>query len=254
MPPTLSSLSAVAKGAYKVFDKYPVTRGMVAYAILWPAGNLLQQTLDGSRSSLDLLELLRYGVYGSCITAPLIHNWIRVLSNFIPGGKLRHALAKGYVDQLVFAPINISQFYLGMALLEGKPLEENLSEWEKKILPTWMISLSIWPILHTLNFTLVPEKNRVMAISLGSFLWMVFLSYMHHTRSDELPERLTTRRIHYDYVSGPREAIGSMVNNQQVLPSPIAKNTPWKFAFQTAHCYHADVSNSAETCKDTKSR
>ncbi|XP_064104611.1 mpv17-like protein [Macrobrachium nipponense] len=236
MPTALAALSTVAKGAYKVFDKYPVTRGMVAYALLWPAGNLLQQSLDGSRTSLDLLEVLRYGAYGSCITAPLIHKWIKVLSSLIPGSRLRHALAKGYVDQLVFAPFNISQFYLGMALLEGKPLEENLSEWEKKMLPTWMISLSIWPILHTLNFALVPERNRVMMISLGSFLWMVFLSYMHHTRSDELPERLTTRRIHYDYESGPREARG--FSNQQGLPSPPSKSTMWKYVFQTAHCYN----------------
>lgn len=221
MPASLAAVSKVAQGVKKVIEKYPVTRGMVTYAILWPSGNLLQQVLDESRTNLDFLEAFRYGIYGSCITAPLLYKWIKALSSLLPGTTLKHAIAKGYIDQLVFAPLNITQFYLGMSLLEGKSLEESLEEWDSKILPTWMISLSIWPLIQTINFSLVPEKNRVMAISLGSFVWMVFLSYMHHTRADELPEHLSCRRVHYDYKHGPapREALESLVAVQKMLHS-----------------------------------
>ena len=70
------------------------------------------------------------------------------------------------------------------------------------------ISLSVWPLIQSINFSLVPAKNRVMAISCGSFLWMVFLSYMQHTKADDLPQGLSTRRVHYDYHDGPREVFG----------------------------------------------
>ncbi|MPC07663.1 hypothetical protein E2C01_000228 [Portunus trituberculatus] len=88
---------------------------MVTYSILWPSGNLLQQGLDGSREEWDFKEAARYGLYGSL----------------------------GYVDQLVFAPFNISQFFLGMSLVEGRPLDEALDEWDQKFLSTWMVSATL---------------------------------------------------------------------------------------------------------------
>lgn len=29
--------------------KYPLARGMLAYSITWPTGNIIQQTMDGKR-------------------------------------------------------------------------------------------------------------------------------------------------------------------------------------------------------------
>ncbi|KAG0712068.1 PXMP2/4 family protein 4 [Chionoecetes opilio] len=208
MPINLSAVASLVKSLRQVADRYPVTRGMVTYAILWPSGNLLQQTLDKSRDWWDLREAARYGLYGSLITAPLLHHWLQLLTRLLPGASLSQAVAKGYIDQLVFAPFNISQFFVGMSLLEGHPMDEALEEWSRKFLSTWMISLSVWPLIQSLNFGLVPAKNRVMAMSLGSFLWMVFISYMQHTRADDLPEGLSQRRVHYDYHDGPTELFG----------------------------------------------
>ncbi|KAK8391009.1 hypothetical protein O3P69_016986 [Scylla paramamosain] len=208
MPATLSVFASLVKSFRQVVDRYPVTRGMVTYSILWPSGNLLQQGLDGSREVWDFREAARYGLYGSLVTAPLIHYWLQLLNRFLPGASFYHAFAKGYVDQLVFAPFNISQFFLGMSLVEGRPLDEALDEWDRKFFSTWMISLSVWPLIQSINFSLVPAKNRVMAISCGSFLWMVFLSYMQHTKADDLPQGLSKRRVHYDYHEGPREVFG----------------------------------------------
>ncbi|KAG7174369.1 Mpv17-like 1 [Homarus americanus] len=205
-----------------------------------------KQAVDGSRTSYDLLEALRYGVYGSCLTAPLLYKWIKVLCYFIPGTTLRHAIAKGYVDQLVFAPLNISQFYLGMSLLEGRPLEETVQEWQDKMLPTWMISLSIWPVIQTLNFSMVPEKNRVMAISCGSFLWMIFLSYMHHTKAEELPEELTTRRVHYDYKHGQREVLEFLVAGHKFDHTAAAKVWSGSVFPVTAHCSPSNTQPQGE--------
>ncbi|KAK4299545.1 hypothetical protein Pmani_028175 [Petrolisthes manimaculis] len=236
MPATLSVLTSVVKSCCKVVDRYPVTRGMATYLVLWPTGNLVQQAMDGTREEWDFQEAGRYGLYGAFITAPLLHTWLKVLTRLIPGSAFTQALAKGYVDQLVFAPVNISQFFLGMALLEGRPPEEALNECQQKLLPTWMISLSIWPILQTLNFSLVPEKNRVMAISCGSFLWLVFLSYMHHTRAQDLPQGLLSRQVHYDYKHGSSES--SCVRLGSVDFSTSDTQQGWKKAMlpMTALC------------------
>lgn len=36
----------------------------------------------------------------------------------------------------------------------------------------------IWPAVSTFNFAIVPEKNRVVFISVCSLLWTCFLAYM----------------------------------------------------------------------------
>lgn len=38
--------------------------------------------------------------------------------------------------------------------------------------------MCIWPAVSTLNFALIPEKNRVVFISVCSLLWTCFLAYM----------------------------------------------------------------------------
>lgn len=208
MPTTLSVFGSLVKSLRKVADRYPVTRGMITYTLLWPSGNLLQQALDDSREWWDLREAARYGLYGGLVTAPLLYHWLQLLARLVPGASFSQALAKGFVDQLVFAPVNISQFFVGMSLLEGRQLEEALDEWGRKFPSTWMISLSVWPLVQCLNFSLVPAKNRVMFVSCGSFLWMAFLSYMQHTDADDLPEGLSIRRVHYDYHDGPGDMFG----------------------------------------------
>lgn len=38
--------------------------------------------------------------------------------------------------------------------------------------------MCIWPAVSTFNFAIVPEKNRVVFISVCSLLWTCFLAYM----------------------------------------------------------------------------
>ena len=37
-----------------------------------------------------------------------------------------------------------------------------------------------WPFVQTLNFAFIAEKNRVVVVSIASFIWAVYLSYAHH--------------------------------------------------------------------------
>lgn len=32
-----------------VLNKHPIVKGMLAYSITWPTGNIIQQTMDGKR-------------------------------------------------------------------------------------------------------------------------------------------------------------------------------------------------------------
>ncbi|KAG7155079.1 PXMP2/4 family protein 4-like [Homarus americanus] len=49
------------------------------------------------------------------------------------------------------------------------------------------VGVCFWPVVQTINFAYVAEKNRVVVVSMASFLWTIFLSYMHHLDQESLP-------------------------------------------------------------------
>lgn len=80
---------------WKVFRKHPVTRGMAAYLVIWPTGNLIQQTLCKSQNEkYDWMKVLRFGLYGCFITAPSLYAWVKLATFMYPGNKLRVCCAK----------------------------------------------------------------------------------------------------------------------------------------------------------------
>jgi len=48
------------------------------------------------------------------------------------------------------------------------------------------VALSVWPLVATINFTLIPERNRVPFISACSLCWTCFLAYMKHLEHHEV--------------------------------------------------------------------
>ncbi|KAL7641840.1 UNVERIFIED_CONTAM: hypothetical protein RMT77_007714 [Armadillidium vulgare] len=164
-----------------IFKTYPVFRGMATYSLLWPSSNFLQQTMDKSRTKVDPMEMFRYFVLGSFATAPTVYAWVKIASFLVKGSSLKHALLKAALDVIIFAPVGQTQFYIGITMLEGKSFEECVEEWKKKLIPTWKVAICFWPAVQTVNFAYVPERNRVIVVSVASFLWTIFLSYMHHS-------------------------------------------------------------------------
>lgn len=80
-------------------------------------------------------------------------------------------------------------FFFGMELMESHSLDKARHEVEVKFWPTYKTGLCFWPIFQTLNFALVAEKNRVVAVSMASFLWTIFLSYMKQMDEDRVKEQ-----------------------------------------------------------------
>lgn len=165
------------------FGKYPVSRGMVAYSILWPTSELCRQFSDiksdnKQRSELDYSRAVRFSLYGTLWVAPTVFMWVKFIGRIIPGNSLPIAMVKAIVDQAVWAPFTISTFYWGMARLEGRSNKEAIDEVKTKFIPTWKAAATVWPVIQTFNFGFVRERNRVVVTGMASFLWTIYLSHM----------------------------------------------------------------------------
>jgi hypothetical protein len=78
---------------FQVFRKHPITRGMASYLVIWPTGNIIQQTLS-DQTEYDIWRVIRFGLYGCFITAPGLFAWVRLSTAMYPNTNFRIACAK----------------------------------------------------------------------------------------------------------------------------------------------------------------
>ena len=80
----------------------------------------------------------------------------------------------------------MASFFFCMALLDGRNYEEAKEEVKAKFLPSYKVALCVWPVLQTINFSLVPERNRVPFVSVCSLMWSIFLAYMQSLQKQQM--------------------------------------------------------------------
>ncbi|XP_034256892.1 mpv17-like protein isoform X1 [Thrips palmi] len=170
--------------------KYPLSRGMLSYACIWPLGSCVQQKIQG-KEKLDYWRALRFSLYGCCFVAPTLYTWMTIAGYLFPKPGLRSGIYKALVEQVSYTPSAMICFYFFMTLLEGGTLDEACEEVKTKFLPTYKVGACVWPVLQTFNFTVVPPQNRVPFVSLCSLCWTTFLAYMKQLESQQLEKPMT---------------------------------------------------------------
>ncbi|XP_034118424.1 PXMP2/4 family protein 4 [Drosophila nasuta] len=157
---------------------HPMVKGAVTYALLWPTGSLIQQTLEGRNlKNYDWARALRFSLFGGLYVAPTLYGWVRLSSAMWPQTSLRVGIVKALTEQISYGPFACISFFMGMSLLERKSFAEAVEETKQKALPTYKVGICVWPFIQTLNFSLVPEHNRVVFVSICSLMWIIFLAY-----------------------------------------------------------------------------
>uniref|UniRef100_A0A1W7R4V8 Putative conserved plasma membrane protein n=1 Tax=Aedes albopictus TaxID=7160 RepID=A0A1W7R4V8_AEDAL len=162
-----------------VFKKYPIAKGMATYTIIWPTGCFIQQTMDGKNwRTYDYKQCMNFAIFGTFFVAPTLYGWIKLSSHMWPTMTLKAGLTKAVVEQFTYGPFAGTSFFFGMSLLEQKTVDEAIGEVKKKFPDTYKVGICVWPVVQTINFTLIAEHNRVPFVSICSLLWTTFLAYM----------------------------------------------------------------------------
>ncbi|XP_055587806.1 mpv17-like protein [Uranotaenia lowii] len=168
-----------------VFKTHPVLKGMVSYSIIWPTGSLIQQTIAGKDwTTYDYRQALNFGIFGTFFVAPSLYCWVKISSQMWPMMNLRTGITKAIVEQFSYGPFAGTSFFFGMSLLEQKTPKEAVQEVKNKFPETYKVGICVWPVIQTINFTLIPEHNRVPFVSICSLLWTTFLAYMKQRAAD----------------------------------------------------------------------
>uniref|UniRef100_A0A1B0DNN7 Uncharacterized protein n=1 Tax=Phlebotomus papatasi TaxID=29031 RepID=A0A1B0DNN7_PHLPP len=175
---------------YRVISKYKIVRGMVSYSFLWPAGSLIQQTIEGKNfSNYDWVKCIRMGIFGTFIIGPSLYIWMRFANTMWPRRDLKSSLCKALTEQVSYDPLLITTFLFGMSLLEGKSAREARREVKDKFFDTYKVGAVFWPCVQTVNFTLIPQRNQVVFVSIFSMIWSSFMAYMKHTEIEKIRQK-----------------------------------------------------------------
>lgn len=95
-----------------------------------------------------------------------------------PHMNLKSGITKAIIEQFSYGPLASVTFFYGMSLMEFKTHKEAVQEVKEKFPETWEVAVCVWPVVQTINFTFISEKNRVPFVSIASLLWTTFLAYM----------------------------------------------------------------------------
>lgn len=76
-----------------ISQKYPIVRGMISYACIWPMGSIIQQKIAG-QDQIDYKRCIRFALFGSCFVAPTLYSWIRISSKIWPTQNFKTAVKK----------------------------------------------------------------------------------------------------------------------------------------------------------------
>ncbi|XP_063834479.1 mpv17-like protein [Ostrinia nubilalis] len=160
--------------------QFPLVRGMLSYAIIWPSCSIVQEYLEhGTRlSNANWARAARFSFFGTFFMAPVFYGWMKYSSRFFKRKDLITAISRAAVEQVSYSPLAMAYFFFGMSMLEGKPYKVCVNEVREKFWPTYKIGMVFWPTAQTLNFYFVSEKNRIVFVSAASFVWTVYLAHM----------------------------------------------------------------------------
>lgn len=107
-----------------LFTRFRIWRGMASYAILWPCGSLIQQTIEGRRfPNYDYMRCLRFALFGSCVIGPTMYIWMRCANKLFLKKDVPTSIKKALMEQIVYDPWAISFFLFSMSLMEGKSMD-----------------------------------------------------------------------------------------------------------------------------------
>ncbi|GAB0093225.1 SYM1 [Sergentomyia squamirostris] len=175
---------------FRAMAQYKIVRGMASYSLLWPCGSLIQQTIEGKTwKTYDWNKCLRMGFFGTFVIGPSLYMWIRFANVMWPGRDLKSSVSKALTEQISYDPLLITTFLFGMSLLEGKTISQAKLEVQEKFFDTYKVGAIYWPCVQTINFTLVPQKNQVVFVSIFSMLWSSFLAYMKHMEIEKIRQK-----------------------------------------------------------------
>jgi protein Mpv17 len=170
----------------------------VTCGTLMGAGDVIAQLIEargdlpGGRK-VNWVRVGRMTAIG-CAIGPVLHHWYLFLERSVTGVGTVAALKKLALDQTLFAPVLLATITTLIGASEGKNLEQLKTGLKNNYVEALKLNYCVWPFANFVTFKYIPERQRVLFVSLVSLGWNTLLSNIAHKSHDEhqLPDEENT--------------------------------------------------------------
>lgn len=178
------------KRAWRFYERqlrtHPIATQSFSAALLWGAGDVLAQRLEGSKSPgkpLDVRRVLLTSAFAAGVVAPCGQAWYALLDRLClrygAPGSASFLAAKVLIDNFTFNPLSVTAFLVyGCAVIEGMTPSELASKLQADWGPTVAAELVVWPPVMCAIFAKVPVRHQVLAASVVTLFDVAFLSWV----------------------------------------------------------------------------
>lgn len=185
----------------RTLQKHTLATQIITGGTLWFAGDLLCQKVvskDPLDDKIDWKRVARMTIYGLCISAPIYTFWYSFLekisqklftSHHIPNlsSQLLHTRRawriigfKLAMDTLVFDPAYLTLFFTASSIMESSSSHEIWKKIESDLFKTWIIDVTVWSPIQTLNFRFIPVSYQALVVQTCNIGWNAYLSFIQH--------------------------------------------------------------------------
>jgi len=122
-----------------------------------------------------LTGVLLMGLLGFALHGPWICFWFQCLETIFPRRNPCDIASKIVLDQAIGCPIYYVLLGMVTGLAEGYGIAGTIHRVRKDMWKAVRLSWMAWPLLHVINFSLVPLARRKLLIQAGGLAWAIFL-------------------------------------------------------------------------------
>ena len=115
-------------------------------------------------------RLLACTLFGLLVMGPGGHWWYTRLDQWVaPWARpltMRNVGLKVLLDTAIFNPVFLVVFFSSVSLMEGKGWGEIRRKLWRDFVPSYAVDCSVWPLVQTFNFRLVPVPLQLLVVNL----------------------------------------------------------------------------------------
>ncbi|XP_047027080.1 mpv17-like protein [Helicoverpa zea] len=173
-------LSTLRRAFQQSLKKRPLLTNLTVYMTFYSAAEFTQQTFNKmylpEKPDYNLVSGARVVIVGSCLYAPTLYYWYKLLDRKFVGTAAKTVLTKVACDQFIMTPTLLALFFTILSILEGKA--DIFEELRQKYVKAFIANQSFWIPVQTVNFSLIPSHLRVTYVASASFIWINVLCYI----------------------------------------------------------------------------
>ena len=179
------SIVRLFKGYNSLIDQQPLKTKSITCFFLFSFGDYICQKLELKYKLIAEFSNKRCLMQGSfgLIGAPYLHlQYCKIMPYLFPENS-KYIAFKSIVYSLTISDgLSNLMFYIYMDLISGKGFQKAIQESKKKFIVTMIANWQFWPLISTINFTLIPIQYRVLFDNLGSIFWNIYLSFIQNKK------------------------------------------------------------------------